>query len=451
MKIQKINIENYKNIEVLEIQLDGKNLTLRAKNGGGKSAVIEAVFKLLRGKGFVIPDAVMHGKESATITVDIGNNKVDFSLRAVIKKDGDYSLKFAQVLPNGKIGKYTDGMTAFIKSLFYEYSIDPVKFNDLDGEEQVKMLYNLMPEIQGPIQQCELDKKTIQAERSDNLKEQKKVEGELLVTKFTPDLPEVEIDPAELMEELNVARTHNASIDGVKTNLRLAEQKYSSIHNNIKANTAHLNNLKIDLERIQAAIKKAEENEVELNRTAILVQGDIDTFTKTISEFQEIPTAPIQEKINNLKSTNEKIRANQRYNELNSKLAELKLKYREGLKRMDAKEQEKLDIIKAAKMPIPGLTIGENCLMVPDPITGNLVNIKNLSTGQSIPVCVQILAAFLPKPEEGIRAMAVNLNEVDDDNFKILMQAGKDNGIQFVMHETLKHSDNSEIEVLITE
>ena len=43
MKVQKINIENYKNIGILEIQCDGKNFVLRGKNGVGKTAVIEAV------------------------------------------------------------------------------------------------------------------------------------------------------------------------------------------------------------------------------------------------------------------------------------------------------------------------------------------------------------------------------------------------------------------------
>lgn len=451
MDIQKVTIENYKNINSLEIQSDGKNITLRGKNGAGKTAIMEAIFKLLRGKGFIIPDAVKHGQEEARITVDIGNNKVEFSLRAVIKKDGDYSLKFAQVLPNGKIGKYQDGMTGFIKSLFYEYSIDPVKFLELSGEEQVKMLFKLIPEIETPIKNIDLEKLAIQGERSDNLKEQKKVEGELLVTKFTPDLPESEIDPAELMAEMEKGVNHNKQLDRLIDLRRNTEWQCSLKNQELETCNELISITNNDLIALQKKLEDLEEKRQSLLSLIAEKQKQTLNTTKQIDEFQKITLTPIQEKINNLKSTNEKIRANQKRFSLEQKLSTLKQTFSADLIRMNAKEQKKIDIIKSAKMPIEGLTIGESCLMVPDPATGELVNIKNLSTGQSIPVCVKILASFLPKAEEGIRAMAVNLNEVDEDNFKVLMQAGKENEIQFVMHETLKQSDSSEIEVLITE
>ena len=47
--------------------------------------------------------------------------------------------------------------------------------------------------------------------------------------------------------------------------------------------------------------------------------------------------------------------------------------------------------------------------------------------------------------------MAVNLNELDEDNRAILMKAGEENNIQFIMHETVVSSDTNSVEVIITE
>lgn len=451
MKVQKINIENYKNIGILEIQCDGKNFILRGKNGAGKTAVIEAVFKLLRGKGAVISDAVMHGQEEAKITVDIGNEKVDLSVQVKIKKDGDYSLKMATAMPNGKLSKYTAGMIEFVKGLFHDHSIDPLKFRALSGKEQVATLFKLMPELESEFKRIDQEKQAIQTARSSVKEMGEQVKFELKKLTFTEGLPETEVDPADLMEELNKAKEHNEQLEELREGWNKTVSSISVYSDRTSSCQSRIDRMKAQIKQIEDSIaeeqKEMEQYEKEKDRS----EETKINLEKEISDFQEIPVAPIQEKINNLQATNQKIRDNQRHKELSTKIEQLREAYSKGLEDMRAKDDEKVNLLKSVKMPIDGLTIGDNCLLYPDPNTGELIDINNLSTGQSIPVCVSILAAFLPNENEGVRAMAVNLNELDEDNRAILMKAGEENNIQFIMHETVVSSDNSCVEVIITE
>ena len=451
MKVQKINIENYKNIGILEIQCDGKDFILRGKNGAGKTAVIEAVFKLLRGKGAIVSDAVMRGQEQAVVTVDIGNEKVDLSLQVKIKKDGDYSLKMATAMPNGKISKYTAGVVEFVKGLFHEHSIDPLKFRNLSGKEQVKTIFDLLPELEAEFKRIDQEKQSIQLARSVLKEEGERVKYELEKLAFTAGLPETEVDAAELMEELNKAKEHNGQLEEL-------ENKWDQTINSISIYSDRISSSQSRIDRMHAQIKQIEESIAEeqkdmdgYEQERIKLEVTESNLKKEISEFKEIPVTPIQEKINNLQATNQKIRDNQRHKELSASIEKVKEARTKGLEDMRAKDDEKVNLLKSIKMPIEGLTIGDNCLLYPDPNTKELIDINNLSTGQSIPVCVSILAAFLPNENEGVRAMAVNLNELDEDNRAILMKAGEENNIQFIMHETVVSSDTGCVEVIITE
>ena len=99
-------------------------------------------------------------------------------------------------------------------------------------------------------------------------------------------------------------------------------------------------------------------------------------------------------------------------------------------------------------MPIEGLTVGEGCLMFPDPVTGEIVRLNSLSTGQKWRVAVRILAAFLP--ENGMRVMIVkNVNDLDETNYNAMLAAADELGIQLVMHQTVFKSDNSQCEIVI--
>jgi hypothetical protein len=101
-------------------------------------------------------------------------------------------------------------------------------------------------------------------------------------------------------------------------------------------------------------------------------------------------------------------------------------------------------------MPIEGLTVGDGCLMYPDPSTGNPVRIKSLSTGQQWAVVIPILAHYLPAEDKGLRSMVIkNLNDLDKENQELLFEEARKAGVQLIMHQTVFESDNSQCEIII--
>jgi hypothetical protein len=335
--------------------------------------------------------------------------------------------------------------------LFHEHSIDPLKFRSLSGREQVATLFKLMPELETEFKRIDQEKQSIQLARSVLKEEGERVKYELEGLAFTAGLPETEVNPAELMEELNKAKEHNGQKEKLE---ELWNQTISSISvysDRISSSQSRIDRMKAQIKQIEESIAEEQKEMEEYEKEKTRSEKTKINLEKEISEFKEIPVAPIQEKINNLQATNQKIRDNQRHKELSARIEMIREAYSKGLEDMRAKDEEKVNLLKSVKMPIEGLTIGDNCLLYPDPNTGELIDINNLSTGQAIPVCVSILAAFLPNENEGVRAMAVNLNELDEDNRAILMKAGEENNIQFIMHETVVSSDSNTVEVVITE
>lgn len=71
MKIEKINIKNFKGIKNLEKEINGGNVYLIGGNGTGKTSFIDAVWVGLTGKG-VPPEPTTDGAKKGLIEIDLG-------------------------------------------------------------------------------------------------------------------------------------------------------------------------------------------------------------------------------------------------------------------------------------------------------------------------------------------------------------------------------------------
>ena len=95
----------------------------------------------------------------------------------------------ATAMPNGKLSKYTAGVVEFVKGLFHEHSIDPLKFRSLSGREQVATLFKLMPELETEFKRIDQEKQSIQIARSVLKEETERVKHELEKLAYTAGLP----------------------------------------------------------------------------------------------------------------------------------------------------------------------------------------------------------------------------------------------------------------------
>lgn len=80
MKVQRVQIERFKNIEDLSADLQGKNILLLADNGRGKSSFMQAI-QLALGGDVMPPQPIKEGEDSAMISVDVGDEENEYTFR----------------------------------------------------------------------------------------------------------------------------------------------------------------------------------------------------------------------------------------------------------------------------------------------------------------------------------------------------------------------------------
>lgn len=441
MKLHDARIENFKGIDVVEFVANGNNITLRGMNGSCKTATLEAIATLLFGKKVLPDDPIMHGKESAMLQCTLSDaGEIKYKIRAKIGKQ--FKIEVFTFTPSGhelEVKKPVD----FLSSLVTRDFIDPDEFVKKKGVERIKLLYSLLPDLQGKVDDINADYEDEQAKRSAINVDKTRVSGLLANVQFTPDLPEEEINPVDLMNKLEAANTHNKEkedlvedLENLTGQITDTSEEITETEQDIESLLKEIEEKKADRDRLKLQLKAAEELR--------------DNKSDLIDAFEETPIDDIKLEISQLSEKNTSIRNNKVHADLTKELGILSIKYSAGLEKMRKLNQDKIVLFKNVKMPIDGLSILEDDIAFPDPRTGEVVKFSSLSTGQKYTVAVPILSAFLPDPKDGIRAMIINdLNAIDDPNLEAVLGAAKDNDVQLVMHKTVGSSESNKLEIVI--
>jgi hypothetical protein len=121
------------------------------------------------------------------------------------------------------------------------------------------------------------------------------------------------------------------------------------------------------------------------------------------------------------------------------KLIQLEEWYSEKFQLLKDCEAKKIEVAGSYKLPVPGLMISGEKLMIPNPSNGEIVELNSLSTGQKWAVAVAIHAAVSPKN----KILFINdLNSLDAKNKGLLFEEAARHDIQLILHETLQVSDS---------
>lgn len=447
MNIHSATIEAFKNIAKCEFEARGNHIILRGMNGSGKTAILEALTMAFFGKKLLPDDPVMHGQESSKIVWNIGNNeKLIFTITIRVTAD-NFTLKVIQYGDNGQKMEIKSP-AGFLEKIMFKDALDPQAFFSKSDKDQLQMLYTILPNLKEQLDQIDSDIIDVKSVRSRVLSEKQAAEVDLSRVEYTPNLPEAEIDPVDLVAELTRANEKNAELEDMQSDRQAAQDQLSGIAQKKTSIKKQIERQAEMIRQMQAQMKESENEFTSLSDTEKSIAEKIATIDKAIQDFKPVDTADIENRIASVKDTNQKIRDNLRRKELEKRVEDLSAEFSKGLKDIRDLEEKRIEVIKSAQMPIEGLTVGEGCLMFPDPVTGEIVRLNSLSTGQKWRVAVRILAAFLP--ENGMRVMIVkNVNDLDETNYNAMLAAADELGIQLVMHQTVFKSDNYQCEIVI--
>jgi DNA repair exonuclease SbcCD ATPase subunit len=332
MHIVRLEAENVKRLEAIQIQPNGNMVVIGGPNGAGKSSALDCIEMALGGKKH-IPAVPLHkGAEKGYIVLETEQYTVK---RTFTEKDSYIEVRT-------KEGYRIDTPQELLNALVSDLSFDPLEFTRMDPKKQAVTLMRILG-----IDFSDLDKEFQQVteERRDIGRDSNQVKAMLDSIAEDPDAPEAEVVVSKLMQQLMEARETNEKNDEIRNRVGGCEESIVSVDERIAS-------LKKQLTEFESLRAKHVEN--------------LKVAEKDAAKCVDIDTAPITEQINNAQEINKRVQQATKRKEYAEQYNTLKAQYEAKTARLRAIEEEKAKRVAEAKFPVPGVTFSSDGVLVND-------------------------------------------------------------------------------------
>lgn len=347
MNISELKIRNFKIIGDVVIQPVGRVILISGKNGMGKSTVFDAVMAAMRGAKFVPEKPIKSGKVKGEIVCKLRTDK------GVLTVERTFSEKKEGTGYSTQLSVYDDKQIfcspqSVLDGLLGAISLDPSEFVLMKQEQQFQTLRQLVPLVDrkgNPVDPDqikhlnELDYK----ERARLNRQHKDLSAEISVLsdQLPQNIPEKEIDMAEVSAQLAQASEHNSAVKVA------AERKQDSA----KRLARNIELAKRKQEEARAALQQAEAD-----------QKLFEAWHNALAAEKEealIDTAELAAKLQAAQEMNRLVAMRRKRDELAGQAKKAYCDAEDLTAVMDEREKVKNDALARAKFPIPGLAFGE--------------------------------------------------------------------------------------------
>lgn len=388
MKIIKLTAENIKKLSVVEIAPDGNVVQITGKNGQGKTSVLDALWWAFTGTDNIQAKPIRQGEDSARVELQLGSgDKVELIVERRFTEANSYlTVKTAD---GAKYPKPQSMLDDVIGAL----SLDPLAFMRAKAKDQFDMLRGLVtldidPEALDAANKADFDERTSVNREA----KAKHLQAEGIVV--PEGLPAEPVDEQDLLDQFESAAETNADIERRRSNRANAEAG-------------------IKEKRATAADLRARASEM-LEKASDLESAATETEAK-IKEAGPLPelvdVSALRAEIEAAKAINAGIATRARREQAMAEVAALKEKSDALTAAIEKRNQEKIDGIARAEMPVAGLSLGDGV------VTFNSVPLDQASDAEQLTVSMSIAAAMNPK----LRVLRIRDGSLlDDDAMKRL-------------------------------
>jgi len=392
--IVKLTAENVKRLKAVEITPDGKMVVISGKNAQGKSSVLDSIMFAIGGKSLMDKMSLRHGAESGEIEVETQ----ELVIRRRLKDNGSTVLDVRR-----KDGGKVKAAQGVLDSMTSGISFDPLEFSRMEGKKQADEVRKLAGLDLTPFDE---KKEAVFEDRAEINRRLSSKKAALEQAPYHDDAPEEEVSVNDVKEELEEARVVNRSI--------------SKIEQEIAESDA-------EMERIADQLNEIEEMKSRLEGQFAGERKKKEVLENNLKEFTPVEEDDLFEKMANLEAINSKVRDNKMYRQVKSQVKELTIQSDAKTKKLAEIAEERMKAITSAKMPIEGLTIGEDGTLM-----FNEIPLEQCSSAERLKVSVSIAMAQNPE----IRIMLVRDGSLlDDESLKLLAQMAEENETQVWMEK----------------
>lgn len=369
IKISKLEIENVKRVRAVHVVPSEKGLTvLGGKNNQGKTSVLDSIAWALGGKKYQPSNPRREGSVTPpSLRVELSNGLI------VERKGKNSDLKVID--PSGnKAGQ------ALLDSFVEELALDLPKFMEATSKEKARTLLEIIG----------VGDKLFELDTLENkLYQERLAIGKIADTKkkHAQEMPRHEDVPEELISASDLIKQQQDIL------ARNAEKERK------RRNLAHLEDenkcLKEMLQDYQTKLEANENDLVEARKSAL--------------DLHDESTAELEANIANIDETNAKIRINLEKDQAEQEAEYYSQQYKDLNEEIDAIRKERLDLLKGADLPLPGLSV------VDGELTFNDQHWDNMSGSEQLRVATAIVRKL--KPECGF-VLIDKLEQMDIDTMK---------------------------------
>lgn len=398
MRIVSLRAENFKRLKAVEITPGGDIVPITGRNAQGKTSVLDAIVAALGGAKSIPPKPVRDGADTSEILVDMGDMRVRRTWR--VKHDdqtGEQRITTSVVVENAKGARFSSPQQV-LDELTGRLTFDPLAFARDEPGKQAAILRDLVG----------LDFSDIDARRAAAFDERTGVNRE--VRQIDSRVRAMPIHP-------NIEPVNIGALMGELDRLNQQQRETEKINDRIGKATSELERLHIEAKHLQDQLRAVKEK-IGIIETAKL--SDINAAKDAPDHTDAI--AAIKQKIASAEAANRQASENATRAAEAERLQQARKQAEDLTSQIAAMDQEKLDAIAAAKMPVNGLAFDSE-----GNITFNGVPFSQASSAEQLRVSAAIGMALNPT----IRVMLIRDGSLlDSESLAAIAEMARVNGTQ---------------------
>ena len=383
IKINKLEIENVKRVKAVKIEPTASGLTIvGGKNNQGKTSVLDSIAWALGGNSFKPSEATREG------SVIPPNIHIVMSNGLVVERKGKNS-DLKVIDPSGQKGGQ-QLLNEFVEQL----ALDLPKFMNSNNKEKANTLLQIIG-VGDKLYELEQKEKEVYNRRHTigQIADQKaKFAKE---QPYYPDAPKEPVSASELIKQ---------------------QQDILARNGENQRKRAKVKELEMRAEQLQ---KQLDEIQVKLIET----QQGLDMAYMSAKDLEDQSTEELERNIANIEEINVRVRANLDKDKAETDAQDYTDQYNTLTVELEKVRQAKIDLLKGADLPLPGLSVVEGEL------TYNGFKWDNMSGSDQLKVAVAIVRRL--KPQCGF-VLLDKLEQMDLDTLSEFGQWLEQEGLQAI-------------------
>ena len=336
MRIVRLTAENFKRLVAVEI-VPGKENTvvITGRNGAGKTSVLDAIAVAVAGKGAAkdLVRPIREGEKVAEVVVETEQ----YTIKRRWTQNGTPGTLTITDREKRRYGRPQELLDDLVGNL----TLDPMAFSLARPADQAQMLADVTG-LAESLKTIDARRAAAYSERTETNREIKRLQGHADTLCTDGDVPDEEIDLSALSEKFTEAGR--------------VKQEQAERRRALKTDRDTLANLETQITDLENGLENARD-------THKIVFERIGAGENEVEEFAEPDTEAIRQEMGEAQAINHRVRQKQEWRRVErdvKKLHKESEQYTADLKRCD---DEKLELVRKADLPVEGLGFGEDCVL----------------------------------------------------------------------------------------